>query len=613
MPSLKGVAEKWENNATVRSRVRLFGTALSESSGGGLPHANVKQCAKFRDVVAPLVTAVVASPVAPGKLGIFTVHQAECELTKLYRTLKAHVDVKQVKAEAWLCKKFVVLLKRKKQRRQVPRCGDFRHLLSLLDGEDPDEDGGVGGEETDDNGDGSEGPGHVLESGGSVDEDASLHDSDVELLSGEDDAADCQAVADMRLEDDHAAVVIDDDPPQDVAMVDASAPAASAPVLRRSGAVMKGHTFEGPVVDVEALDVVSCGVSLSVVPPLVKAAGDNDETQPLDAEVSVEVAKDWMSAAELLNEKGWEPDMNEFVTRRQQLAAVQVATTVEETEGQPKAKAKGKAKMKRPAAAAKASAKKRKGSAELATIADGPPERPQAALSELGVPLNNRGEDEKANDSAEPVDMEAEKDKAGSGSGAKPNPKAKAKGKAKAKAKGKVKPCESEASDGDVSDDNRTVHFDENPLHAAFYKGPEDVPRPPSSPEHSEPESAAEAGGDGVPKAKGRGRGRGKGKGRGRGPVANGSDGAPPELPRRGRGRGRGKAFCAKGRVPHEGDEDESQKTFARRRMPSATMNKNRFLAIRDAFDTIIRNNVPKFPSKQEDLSSSLAKLSSLN
>ncbi|CAE7251201.1 unnamed protein product, partial [Symbiodinium sp. CCMP2456] len=552
-------------------------------------------------------------------------------LTKLYRTLKAHVDVKQVKAEAWLCKKFVVLLKRKKQRRQVPRCGDFRHLLSLLDGE-----------ETDDNGDGSEGPGHVLESGGSVDEDASLHDSDVELLSGEDDAADCQAVADMRLEDDHAAVVIDDDPPQDVAMVDASAPAASAPVLRRSGAVMKGHTFEGPVVDVEALDVVSCaqcgrkqskckcllvkqlqqsiatmkshqadgqaeasttsgGVSLSVVPPLVKAAGDNDETQPLDAEVSVEVAKDWMSAAELLNEKGWEPDMNEFVTRRQQLAAVQVATTVEETEGQPKAKAKGKAKMKRPAAAAKASAKKRKGSAELATIADGPPERPQAALSELGVPLNNRGEDEKANDSAEPVDMEAEKDKAGSGSGAKPNPKAKAKGKAKAKAKGKVKPCESEASDGDVSDDNRTVHFDENPLHAAFYKGPEDVPRPPSSPEHSEPESAAEAGGDGVPKAKGRGRGRGKGKGRGRGPVANGSDGAPPELPRRGRGRGRGKAFCAKGRVPHEGDEDESQKTFARRRMPSATMNKNRFLAIRDAFDTIIRNNVPKFPSKQED------------
>ena len=50
--------------------------------------------------------------------------------------MRLHPGEKVIKAEAWLCKKYLVLIKRKKQRGQVPRCNDFRYLLSLLDGED---------------------------------------------------------------------------------------------------------------------------------------------------------------------------------------------------------------------------------------------------------------------------------------------------------------------------------------------------------------------------------------------------------------------------------------------------------------------------------------------
>ena len=51
---------------------------------------------------------------------------------RFYRMCREQVDMKQIKAEAWLCKKFMVLLKRKKHRKQVPRCPNFRALLALL-------------------------------------------------------------------------------------------------------------------------------------------------------------------------------------------------------------------------------------------------------------------------------------------------------------------------------------------------------------------------------------------------------------------------------------------------------------------------------------------------
>ena len=57
-------------------------------------------------------------------------------LAKLYRLCRVQTDPRQVKAEAWLCKKFVVLLKRKKQRGQVPRNENFRDLLQFIPGQD---------------------------------------------------------------------------------------------------------------------------------------------------------------------------------------------------------------------------------------------------------------------------------------------------------------------------------------------------------------------------------------------------------------------------------------------------------------------------------------------
>ena len=125
---------------------------------------------------------------------------------------------------------------------------------------------------------------------GSVDDDASLHDSDVELLSGEDADSCYKAMQAVKLEEPTPVIEVDDDGPvKEEDMMDASAPSEPAgqpskpahsepsqasepphsepsqspepsapPVLRRSGAVAKGHTFDSPVLDVEALDATSC-------------------------------------------------------------------------------------------------------------------------------------------------------------------------------------------------------------------------------------------------------------------------------------------------------------------------------------------------------------------
>ena len=51
-----------------------------------------------------------------------------------------------------------------------------------------------------------------------------------------------------------------------------------------------------------------------VVPALVAAAGDDDETQPMDTGVSDAVAKDRMTADDLLKDKGCAPpSLSEFV------------------------------------------------------------------------------------------------------------------------------------------------------------------------------------------------------------------------------------------------------------------------------------------------------------
>ena len=60
---------------------------------------------------------------------MFMIH---ARLSKFYRLLKVQLDPKRVKAEAWLCKKFMVVIKRKKQRKQKSRSANFRALVALL-------------------------------------------------------------------------------------------------------------------------------------------------------------------------------------------------------------------------------------------------------------------------------------------------------------------------------------------------------------------------------------------------------------------------------------------------------------------------------------------------
>ena len=78
MRSLRGLAEKWESSDTVRARVRTHGSVFLRDDG--LPHANVKQCGIYFDVMEPIVKIVVGWWVGlRQKRPIFTVYQAECE------------------------------------------------------------------------------------------------------------------------------------------------------------------------------------------------------------------------------------------------------------------------------------------------------------------------------------------------------------------------------------------------------------------------------------------------------------------------------------------------------------------------------------------------------
>ena len=275
--------------------------------------------------------------------------------------------------------------------------------------------------------------------------------------------------------------------------------------------------------------------------------------------------------------------------------------------------------MKRPAACTKSSGKRAKDSADVkpgsswdeedelpaptevkpGSLRDQEDEVPAPTEVKLGSP--NDQEDEmpapiSSHDQDEvPAPMVATKPKAKAKSKAKAKAGSKAKAKASSMVKaGKVAEEAEGESDGEqaASDDDfdkATVLFDPNPLHAAFYKGPEDVPFPPSSAEEdSEPEAVPEATG------KGRGRGRG-GRGRGRGKAGGVKDVAAPDAaPKRGKG-GKGKRIT---------NAEGERVTFAKRPMPQtqSSMNLKRFLGIRDAFNDIIRPRVSEAPSKQEDL-----------
>lgn len=61
----------------------------------------------------------------------------------LLQKMRVPVDNKKVDVDAWTAKKFLVLLKRKLNRKQVPRVAGFQELLAALshdDDNDPEAD-----------------------------------------------------------------------------------------------------------------------------------------------------------------------------------------------------------------------------------------------------------------------------------------------------------------------------------------------------------------------------------------------------------------------------------------------------------------------------------------
>ena len=53
-------------------------------------------------------------------------------IAELGNSLGISLTKKSVQLDAWVAKKFMVLLKRKLQRGQVPRTGGFRHLMAAV-------------------------------------------------------------------------------------------------------------------------------------------------------------------------------------------------------------------------------------------------------------------------------------------------------------------------------------------------------------------------------------------------------------------------------------------------------------------------------------------------
>ena len=81
MRSLRGLAESWESTDSIRLRVRdKTGSIFRKHGGGGLPHANVKQCGIYSDVMTPLVKIVAGWwRTLQKKRPIFSIFQVQSE------------------------------------------------------------------------------------------------------------------------------------------------------------------------------------------------------------------------------------------------------------------------------------------------------------------------------------------------------------------------------------------------------------------------------------------------------------------------------------------------------------------------------------------------------
>ncbi|CAL1149030.1 unnamed protein product [Cladocopium goreaui] len=150
---LHDLADEWERDTTIRARLRDSGVLFVEESEGTRLATNIRGAERHAEVLLPLLPRLRRGD----DIGMCTIPQLEVEISKLYSMVSATTtlpssrglvpDSQRVKLEAWFCKGFCVLVKRKLSRGQVPRSKVFRRLLSALSGQNWDDPAEPEGEE----------------------------------------------------------------------------------------------------------------------------------------------------------------------------------------------------------------------------------------------------------------------------------------------------------------------------------------------------------------------------------------------------------------------------------------------------------------------------------
>lgn len=167
---IQDVFVEWEVESDIRGRFRRSGRMFIPTPSGEFPWVNIKTAGRHFEVLLPLVKAM-RQPNDELPIGMVTISDLEREITSLHETVRPGqtIDKTIVHGEAWLCKKFCVLVKRKLSRGQYCRDPRFRALLHELsppeDTEDHDgrstSDDSDANVDDDDNDDHAGGPVHV--------------------------------------------------------------------------------------------------------------------------------------------------------------------------------------------------------------------------------------------------------------------------------------------------------------------------------------------------------------------------------------------------------------------------------------------------------------------
>ena len=106
-----GLLKEWDGIESIRARLRAGGF-LEDTSVGDEP--NNKACVVNQDVVIPLLVRMV-----PANLQLPNVEQLRIVIAKLYNDNNRDVDESRIDDSAWFCRKLVVHVKRKAQKKLV--------------------------------------------------------------------------------------------------------------------------------------------------------------------------------------------------------------------------------------------------------------------------------------------------------------------------------------------------------------------------------------------------------------------------------------------------------------------------------------------------------------